>query len=151
MQQHLETVPNPERLEARTRGFARLGRMLPDRARRAALRNQHAHATRINEVFDHVDVLVTPVVGTPPVAVGEWAGKGAVRTLLGMSRVYPFTAIWNYTGQPAASVPMGFDADGLPQAVMLVAPPNREDLLLSLAAQIEATTGWPDERPRLGT
>lgn len=151
VQQHLASVPNPDRLEARTRGFGRLGRMLPDRTLRTALRDQERHSARLNEVFDHVDLLVTPVVGTSPVAVGEWAGKGAVRTLLGMSRVYPFTAIWNYTGQPAASVPMGFDADGLPRSVMLVAPPNREDLLLSVAAQIEAATRWPDERPPLGT
>ena len=97
--------------------------------------------------FDDVDVVVTPVTGDLPVAVGEWRGKGALRTLIGMSRVYPFTAFWNYTGQPAAAVPVGFTDDGLPLSVMIVAPPNREDVLLSLAAQMETAIGWPDRRP----
>ena len=64
-----------------------------------------------------------------------------------MSRVYPYTAIWNYTGQPAAAVPVGFSPGGLPLSVMLIVPPNREDLIFSLAAQMEAAIGWPDRRP----
>ena len=145
--QHFEQVPHPDRLEARTRGFGRLGGAIPKRVIRNALRDQSAHTERINEVFADVDVLMTPVTSTLPVPVGAWRGKGAFRTLLGMSRVYPYTAIWNYTGQPAASVPVGFTDDGLPLAVMLIVPPNREDLLFSLAAQMEAEIGWPDHRP----
>jgi amidase len=147
--QHLEQVPHPDRLEARTLGFGRLGRMIPDRVLKAALRDQDKHAARLNEVFADIDVLVTPTTGTLPVPVGKWRGKGAFRTLISMSRVYPYAAIWNYTGQPAASVPVGFTDDGLPLSVMLVVPPNREDLILSLAAQLEGAVGWPDRRPVL--
>ncbi|MEZ5247327.1 MAG: amidase family protein [Acidimicrobiales bacterium] len=149
VREHLDTVPHPERLEARTRAFGRLGGMIPDRAVRSALRDQDAHAARINEVFDHVDALMTPVTSTLPVPVGRWRGKGAVRTLIGMSRVYPYTAIWNYTGQPAAAIPVGFTDGGLPLSVMLIVPPNREDLIFSLAGQMEAVIGWPDRRPPL--
>lgn len=144
---HHETVPRPDRLEDRTNGFARLGRAVPDRMLRGALRREARHAERINGVFDDVDVLITPVTGTPPVEIGRWAGRGALRTLLGMSRVYPFTATWNYTGQPACSVPVGETEDGLPLAVMLIAPPGREDLLLSLAGQLETALDWPERRP----
>jgi amidase len=145
--EHLESVPHPERLESRTRGFGRLGGLVPERAVRSALTKQAAHAARIDQIFEQVDVLMTPVTSTLPVEVGRWHGKGALRTLLGMSRVYPYTAIWNYTGQPAAAVPVGFSPDGLPLSVMLVAPPNREDLLLALAARMEEAIGWPDHRP----
>jgi len=72
---------------------------------------------------------------------------GALRTLLGMSRVYPFTGAWNYTGQPAASVPAGFDAEALPLSVQLVGRPNDEATLLSLAAQLEAERPWAHRRP----
>jgi amidase len=89
------------------------------------------------------------VTSTPPVAIGRWAGRGALRTLLGMSRIYPHTIAWNYLGQPAASIPAGSSPDGLPLAVQLVAPPNREDLLISLGAQLEAAIGWPDQMPSL--
>jgi amidase len=140
-------VPNPQELERRTRGFDRLGSLIG----RRALRRQRAlipkHAARINRVLDDHDVLITPTVGTPAVEVGRWDGKGSLRVTLGMSRVYPFTGVWNYTGQPAAAVPAGFTADGLPLSVQLVGRPNDEATLLSLAAQIEAERPWAERRP----
>ena len=151
IREHAEQVPNPERLESRTRGFARAGRLISDRMLRRALERETKHLERINACFDDLDVLVTPVTGTPPVEVGRWRGKGAVRTALDMARVYPFTATWNYTGQPAIAVPVGFDDEGLPLSVMLIGPPNREDLLLSLAHQLEGAIGWPSHRPPLAT
>ncbi len=144
---HHDEVPSPERLERRTRRIARYGRLIPDRLLRAALAREARRAEQINSIFDHVDVLVTPVVGTLPVEVGRWRGKGALSTLIGMGQVYPFTAVWNYTGQPAMAVPVGFSAEGLPLSVMLVAPPNREDILLALANQMETVLDWPFHRP----
>jgi amidase len=64
-----------------------------------------------------------------------------------MSRTYCFTPIWNLTGQPAAALPAGFTADGLPLSVTLVARPNHDSLLISLAAQLEAELAWADRRP----
>ena len=111
---HYETVPHPDRLERRTRGVARYGRIIPDRVVRTVLEHREVHARRINEIFDDVDILLTPVAGTAPVEIGHWRGRGALRTVLGMGRVYPFTAVWNYTGQPAIAVPAGLSADALP-------------------------------------
>lgn len=150
IQAHHDEVPHPDRLERRTRTIARWGRAMPDQLLRSALRREEGHAARINAIFDDVDVLVTPVTGTLPVEVGKWRGKGGLNTVLGMGRVYPFTAVWNYTGQPAIAVPVGFGDDGLPRSVMLVAAPNREDLLLSLAAQLEAVVDAPAHRPPVG-
>jgi amidase len=146
-------VPHPERLEPRTRGMIRLGRMLPGRAVNKALEREAEHAARLNAIFDDFDVLLTPVVGIPAPEVGRWAGKGAIRTLMSISRAYPCCIPWNYTGQPAASVPLPPQtAGGVPLSAQLIAPPNREDLLISLAAQLEAEIGWPDHTPedRLG-
>ncbi len=149
IRQHYEQVPHKDRLERRTRGFARLGRLVPERMLQSSLAKQAGHSARINRLFDDFDLLVTPVTGEPPVRVGKWEGQGAMRTAIGMSRTYPFTAVWNYTGQPAASVPAGFTDDGLPLGVMLIAAPNREDLILAVAAQLEADLGWPDRRPQI--
>jgi len=124
-----------------------MGRALPKSVVRSAIETSEKHEERISRIFDEVDVLVTPVVGELAVPIGKWDGKGAFSTFLGMSRTYPFTATWNYTGQPAASVPMGLSKDGLPLSVMLIVPPNREDLLISLAAQMEEVISWPDLRP----
>jgi amidase len=143
----VEAVPLPERLEGRTRGFGRLGSLYPDAAIRAAVRAGERDAERISEIFDRFDVLITPVVGEVAFPVRRWEGRSALRTLLGMSRSFCFAPVWNHTGQPAAAVPMGFTEAGLPRSVQIVAPPNREDLLISLAAQIEAERPWATHRP----
>ena len=79
----------------------------------------------------------------PPVGATEWEGLGATRTMIGMARTYPFTGIWNMTGQPAISVP-GPPADGLPIGAQLIGPPDSEPLLLSVAGQLEQELRWPE-------
>jgi amidase len=142
-------VPKPERLERRTRGFARLGGAYAPALVRRATRLAERDAGRFGRVFERCDVLVTPTVGEQPIEVGRWEGKGALRTLLGMSRTFCFTPIWNHTGQPAAALPAGFDGSGLPRSVTLVGRPGDESTLISLAAQIEAERPWADRRPPL--
>ena len=144
-------MPYPDLLEPRTRGFGRLGELVSREAIRHARAAEPGHARRINRLFEDHDVLVTPVTATPPVEVGRWEGRGAVRTLVGMANGFaPFPGTWNGTGQPAASVPAGISAAGLPLAVQLVGRPNDEPTLISLAAQLESERRWPDERPPLG-
>jgi amidase len=145
----VKSVPHPERLEARTRGFGRLGAMYPEWLVARACRGAEKDADRINRIFERCDVLMTPTTGEPPVEVGRWEGKGALATLLGMSRPYAYTPMWNHTGQPAAAVPAGFTEDGLPLSVALVGRPNDEATLLSLAAQVEAERPWADRRPQV--
>jgi amidase len=53
------------------------------------------------------------------------------------------------TGQPAISLPLFHGEDGLPLGVQLVGAPAREDVLLSLGAQLEAERPWADRRPEL--
>ena len=141
-------VERPERLQRRTRGFARLGAAVPERLLAAARRAEAAHAARINRVFEQADVLLTPVTAHPPAGAAEWEGMSGARTLMGMVRAYPFTSVWNVTGQPAISVPApNLSRDGLPLGMQLIAPPDGEGVLLSLAAQLEAEIGWPQRRP----
>ena len=54
-----------------------------------------------------------------------------------------WTALWNVTGNPAASVPTGLAADGLPVGVQLVGRLGDEPTLLSLSAQLERARPWP--------
>ena len=143
----VEGVPHPERLESRTRGFGRLGGMLPDGLFERALRARDADAARVNAIFDSFDVLVTPVMGGTAIPVRRWEGKGALRTAVGMGRFYPYCVPWNHLGNPAMSVPMGFAADGLPLAVQIVGRPGDESTLLSLAGQLEAERPWAGKRP----
>ncbi len=56
----------------------------------------------------------------------------------------PFTAAFNITGQPSASLPLHWTADGLPVGVMLSGRPAGDAQLLSLCAQVEAARPWRD-------
>jgi amidase len=143
----LDRVPHPERLERRTRGFARLGRLIPDGLFERARRAEAADAARVNAIFDSHDVLMTPVMGGTALPVRRWEGRGALWTVLGMSRFYPYCVPWNHLGNPAMSAPAGFAADGMPLAVQIVGRPGDEATLLSLAAQLEAERPWADRRP----
>ncbi len=140
-------APNPERLERRTRAMARLGRLIPDGLFEKARRGEAADAARVNAIFENHDVLMTPVMGGTALPVRRWEGRGALWTLLGMSRFYPYCIPWNHLGNPAMSVPAGFAADGMPLAVQIVGRPGAEATLLSLAAQLEAERPWADKKP----
>jgi amidase len=52
-------------------------------------------------------------------------------------------------GQPAISLPLHWNADGLPIGVQLVAAFGREDLLIRIASQLEAAAPWEAPRPAL--
>jgi amidase len=86
-------------------------------------------------------VLVTPTLTRLPAPVG------GIRSAAGVtddaSRFSALVRIWNVTGQPAISLPLARTDDGLPIGVQLVAAPDRDDVLISLAAQLEAAAGWP--------
>ena len=142
-------VPYPQRLESRTRGFGRLGRLIPDGLFQRARRAEADDAARVNAIFDDHDVLMTPVMGGTALPVRRWEGRGALWTVLGMSRFYPYCVPWNHLGNPAMSVPAGLAGDGMPLAVQIVGRPGDEATLLSLAAQLESERPWADTRPPL--
>jgi amidase len=141
------SLPHPERLSEQTKGFARLGRLISDRRLAKIKDRMPAAAAGIQRLWKEFDVLLTPATAQLPVEIGRWRDKAALRTINGMSNVYPYAAAWNYTGQPAAAVPAGFTGGGLPRSVMIVGRPNDEATLISLAAQIESERPWADRRP----
>jgi amidase len=141
-------VPHPERLERRTRGFGRLGGTLPRSLyEKARGEGRAADAARVNAIFDQCDVLLMPVMGGTALPIRRWEGKGALQTVLGMSRFYPYCVPWNHLGNPAMAVPAGFSPDGMPLSIQVIGRPGEEATLLSLAAQIEAERPWADRRP----
>jgi amidase len=143
-----ERVERPDRLQRRTKGFARMGRAIPSKVLDWA-RSEDDYS-RYEGFFREHDVLLMPVNAVPPWRAGQWEGLGPVRTFLGMAQVQPvFTGEWNLTGQPAISVPGAMSDDGLPIGVMIVARHNEEATLISLAAQLEGEVRWTDRRPPL--
>lgn len=144
-------LPHPERLSDQTKSIVRAGRLFSDRRLAKVRDRQPGAVARIMELFRDYDLLITPATAQLPVEIGHWRGQGALRTISGMAAVYPYAATWNYTGQPAATIPAGFTDSGLPRSVMMIARPNREDVLVSVGAQLEAERPWADRKPGFAT
>ncbi|GGO71220.1 putative amidase AmiB2 [Nocardioides deserti] len=136
-------VQHPDRLERRTRETCRLGAWVTPTVLDKALALTEKVSEKANRVFDRVDVLLTPAVAHRPARVGVIDGKGTVRSALAAMPAIAYAALWNVAGNPAAAVPCGPAADGLPVAVQLVGRTDDEATLLSLSAQLEAARPWP--------
>jgi amidase len=95
------------------------------------------------------DLLLTPTCAEPPPLLGDVVGPPD-NPFRGLERAVPFAtfaAPFNVTGQPAVSLPLHWSAAGLPIGVQLVADQWREDVLLRVAAQLEAARPWADRVP----
>jgi amidase len=136
-------VEHYDRLERRTRQTCRLGSWVTPKVRDWAIGQGEKVSAKVNRVFQDVDVLLTPAIAHRPPAVGRLDGAGTVRASLRSMPSIAYAAIWNVAGNPAASVPCGIAADGLPVAVQLVGRTDDEATLFSLSAQLEDARPWP--------
>lgn len=98
---------------------------------------------------DGFDLLVTPTMGATPAKLGYLSSTRdePLRAFLRSAPYGVFTLPFNLTGQPAISVPLHWTEAGLPLGSQLVAPSGREDVLLQVAAQLEAAAPWADRHP----
>jgi amidase len=142
-------VPDPSLLEPRTRAMARLGAPLGPRAMARVRAGERALAARVDSVLSTADAILLPGPSGPPFRIGAMQGRGAMWTVNASIAKVPWYGAFNVTGQPACSVPAGFDAEGLPLAVQLAGRQSDEATLLALAAQIEQARPWADRRPQL--
>ena len=150
LQHDVATMAHPRRLERNTRLLAALGSRIPDSWLVAARRNEPVIASRMNRSFDRADVVLTPMLGGPPPVIADVSGRGVAQSLSRSVNEVSWAAPWNAIGQPAASVPAGFDSLGLPLAVQLCGRPGDESTLLRLSAQLEEARPWADRRPPVG-
>ncbi|MBD2355920.1 amidase [Tolypothrix sp. FACHB-123] len=99
--------------------------------------------------FHNVDVLVLPVYLHTPIKVGEWADLSPEETFQNIINWVAPCPVANATGQPAIALPVGFDSNGVPISVQLLGKPGGEEILISLAAQLEAANPWLQHRPAM--
>lgn len=105
----------------------------------------------VAEFMRPFDALLSPTQATPPVEIGrlDLSPESFETFAREVTRFGPFTALANVTGQPAMSVPLHWTPDGLPVGVMFTGRFGEEELLFSLAAQLEAAAPWRHRRPVL--
>jgi amidase len=141
-------VPDHSKLERSTRQLVAAGRSLvPGRRREKLLAKRPATTAGILSLWGECDVLLTPVLTRTAISAEGAYGRSAPVAMDRSGRFMPFNPIFNLTGQPAVAVPAGFGSDGLPLSVQLVGRPGAEDVLYSLAGQIETARPWAEQRP----
>lgn len=106
-----------------------------------------AAACQWAEAQARYDVLLTPTTTTPPVAVGSLRRDDGEESLTAMLGYSAFTPWANLTGAPAVSLPVATTATSLPVGVQLVGAVGRDELLLSLSADLEERFGWVTRHP----
>ena len=128
----------------------------------------HQAGRDVARLFAHYDVFVTNTAAQPPVEVGQldlkWWEELGIKALQKipskqvMDRALqetaksaidatPNTQLFNQTGQPAISLPLGATPSGLPLGVQFVGRFGEETTLLRLAAEIERARPWHDLKP----
>jgi amidase len=127
-------------VESLTWALSEVGRMINGAGYANAWDWIKVASRRVAAFFETYDLWLTPTVTSPPMPLGTFRSPPD-DPLAGIFRAgdfAPFTAVFNATGQPACSVPLYRNAAGLPIGVQLAAAYGREDLLLRVAAQLEA-------------
>lgn len=143
-------TPDESLLDFRTRDTGRLGARLAGRALGFARRSLGLFQRRVGRIFDHADVVLTPTSAAPPLPVGAIDGLSGWHTDRTVITACPYTWPWNVLGWPGVNVPAGLTAGGLPVGAQLLGPAGGEELLISLAAQLESVTNWADRTPPEG-
>ncbi|MEH1013614.1 amidase [Micromonospora sp. CPCC 206060] len=97
-----------------------------------------------------VDLLLCPTLATPQAPIGWFTGPGDPAEDFDRQRRFsPYCAVFNLTGQPSVSLPVGTTGDGLPAGVLLTAGYGEDARLLAAAAQLEQVSGGWDRHPAI--
>ena len=107
-------------------------------------------AQAIGEFMTRYDMILSPTLAEPPALLGTLSLDLSPQQYgEAVGRFSPFTAVQNQTGQPAMSVPLYWNAEGLPVGVMFAGRVGAEQDLLALAARLEEARPWFDRRPSI--
>jgi amidase len=114
-----------------------------------ALEQLQRSSRTIARWFTHFDVLVAPVVAEPPPLLGQFspAPEKALEGFEAAARYVHLAPLANVTGQPAMSVPLFWNEDGLPIGVQFMGRFGDEATLFRLASQLEDAQPWIHRRP----
>ena len=140
----------PDNLERTSWACVQHGRSLTALDLCTALDSVNALSRSVGRFFGDYDLLLTPTMNTPAHLLGKMdadADLTATEWTNQLFDAFSFTSIFNQTGAPAVSLPLGESSQGLPIGVQLAGPSNSEALLIRVAAQLEETLPWAGRRP----
>jgi len=137
-------TPSPSTLEGYTLGLYAMGQALTASQYQRALNALHAAGRAVAEWHRRFDVALTPTLGTPPIPLGtlDITSTDITTVIPSLLEFVPFTGVSNSTGQPAISLPLHWNAAGLPIGVQFIGRFGDETTLLRLATQLEKAEPW---------
>jgi len=141
--------PQQEDLEPATWALIEMGRRRSAAKYLLAVQTLQIFSRHVARFMEHYDVMLTPVLAEPPLPLGSF-DSSPDDPMAGMRRAgqfAPFTPLFNATGQPAMSVPLYWNAEGLPIGVQFVGRYGDEATLFRLASQLETARPWAGRRP----
>jgi amidase len=138
----------PAELEAFSLGMVEMHRKAPKEALPQAIARLNTAAQAYDGWFSQFDVILSPVLASPPPPLGFIGPDVAFDTLVERLTEYVgYTPLHNVAGAPAMSVPLNWTPAGLPVGTMFSARRGQEGLLFQLAYQLEAARPWADKAP----
>jgi len=141
--------PSPEHFEPATWALYQMGQKQTGAGYMMALSWIQAASRDVARFMLDYDVWLTPTLGEPPLPLGSFDSPPE-HPMAGMARAVqfvPFTPVCNMTGQPAMSVPLFWNDQGLPIGTHFVGRFGDEATLFQLAAQLEEARPWAGRRP----
>ena len=141
-------TPGPDDLEPVTRLCAEHGRAVSADDYIRAVQTFHRTGRQLGIFFEKYEVLLSTTLACTHLPLGTVRMDGTAEQFeAGVAPMTPFTAVCNATGTPAMSVPLAWTDDGLPIGMHFVGRFGAEEMLYSLAAQLEQARPWRDCRP----
>jgi amidase len=134
-------------VEPLTRWLVETGRRLGARELAAALGWLTKYERRLIRQLSRFDAVLTPTLAMTPRPIGWYDAVDAMRNFGQQVQYTPFTSFVNVSGLPAITLPVHVTAAGLPMGVQLIGRPGREDVLLSIGAQLERRVTWQERHP----
>jgi amidase len=144
----------PGDVEITTEGAIRLAASLGGADYLEAVETVHDFGRDVAAFFTGHDAILSATMAEPPCRVGRF--KPVNPDFMdyrvgpeGIFRYSPFAPVFNASGNPAASIPLSWNAQGLPVGVQIATAFGEDELLMALAAELEAARPWFDRRPAM--
>jgi len=147
-----DRAPTADEVEGVGRGAWAYAQTLHPTRYLQAVGEIHSFGRQMAGFFDRgPDILLSATLAEPPARVGRFnhATEDYVAYRVGPSGIFaysPFCAVFNASGQPAASLPLGWSKDGLPIGVHLASAFGEDEELIALCAEIERASPWAGKR-----
>lgn len=143
-------APGVDDLEPVTRLTAEMGSRVSADAYIRAVQTFHRTGRQLGGFFERYDILLSPTIARTHLPLGVVRMNGSLADYEeALASLVPFTSVCNMTGVPAMSVPLAWTDDGLPLGMHFVGRLGAEEMLFSLAAQLEQARPWRERRPTL--